>query len=296
MRVLPVSTLLAVPNISEGRDPATVAAVARAFGLPVLDVHSDPDHHRSVFTLAGEPGELAWAVLDGARETVARIDLNQHSGSHPRVGALDVAPIVYLDEPARGAACAEALVLADLLGAELELPVFLYGLLAEQRTRAQLRRGGPAELQRRIESGDLAPDFGPHRLHPTAGAVLVAARPPLVAFNIELSPGATLEQARTIAGDIRAGGAEGICGVRAIGLWLDERGVAQVSTNVEEHAKVPLKDVVAAIARRVPIAETELVGLAPRAAFEGFPADVPVRNARTIEDALQKGGTRTKLP
>jgi glutamate formiminotransferase / 5-formyltetrahydrofolate cyclo-ligase len=292
-------TLLAVPNVSEGRDAGAAEAIAKAFsraGARVLDVHSDPDHHRSVFTLAGEPGELAGAVLDGARETLLRLDLSGHSGGHPRVGALDVAPIVYLEDRARGAACAEALVLADLLGAELELPVFLYGLLAKNRTRAELRRGGPAELRRRIEAGELAPDFGPRRLHPTAGAVLVSARAPLVAFNLELAPGATLEQASEIASVIREGGAEGIPGVRAIGLWLGERAVAQVSTNVEEHAKVPLREVIAAVARHAPIAATELVGLAPQAAFEGFPADLPVRNVRTIEDALQKGGARTKLP
>ncbi len=292
-------TLLAVPNVSEGRDPQAADAIAKAFshtGMRLLDLHSDPDHHRSVFTLAGEPGQLAPAVLSGAREAVARVDLNRHSGRHPRIGALDVAPIVYLDDADRGAACAEALVLADLLGAELELPVFLYGALAAGRTRAELRRGGPAELARRIKTGELAPDFGPRRLHPTAGAVLVAARPPLVAFNLELAPPATLEQAREIARAIREGGAEGIRGVRAIGLWLEERGVAQVSTNVEEHPNVPLKDVVAAVAHRAPIAETELVGLAPRAAFEGLPADVPVRNARTIEDALQKGRPGAKLP
>jgi glutamate formiminotransferase len=234
-----------------------------------------------VFTLAGDPGELAYAVLSGARATIARIDLRRHEGRHPRVGAIDVAPIVYLDDADRGAACAEALLLGDLLGAHLKLPVFLYGALAQGRTRAELRRGGPSAL------GELGPDFGPQELHPTAGAVLVAARPPLVAFNIELAPPATLEQAREIAAAIREEGAEGIPGVRAIGLWLDERGVAQVSTNVEDHRSVRLKDVVAAVARRAPVAETELVGLAPRDALEGFPVEVPIRNKRTIEDALQ---------
>ncbi len=283
-------TLLAVPNFSEGRDDGAIAGIAEAFsgnGVQLLDIHSDPDHHRSVFSVAGEPGALAQAVLNGAREAVKHIDIKAHSGQHPRVGAIDVAPIIYLDGSDRGAACAEALVLADLLGEELELPVFLYGSLAQGRTRAELRRGGPAELQNRIRSGELAPDFGPQKLHPTAGAALVAARPPLVAFNLELAPPATLEQAKEIAGAIREGGPEGIPGVRAIGLWLDDRGVAQVSTNVEEQPRIPLKDVVAAVARRAPIAETELVGLAPRDALEGFPVDVPLRNKRTIEDALQ---------
>jgi glutamate formiminotransferase len=290
-------TLLAVPNVSEGRDQRAIAAVAAAFsrhGATLLDVHSDADHHRSVFTLAGSPGELAYAVLDGAREALERVDLSRHSGRHPRVGAVDVAPIVYLDDDDRGAACAEALLLADLLGTELKVPVLLYGLLAANRTRAELRRGGLAGLKRRIETAELMPDFGPGGLHPTAGAVLVAARPPLVAFNLELAPPATVEQARAIASAIREGGPDGIRGVRALGLWLDQRGVAQVSTNVEEHPTVPLKDVVAAVARRAAIAETELVGLAPTAALEGFPADVPIRNARTIEYALQTR-TRAKL-
>jgi glutamate formiminotransferase len=283
-------TLLAVPNVSEGRDDGAIAGIAAAFsgnGALLLDIHSDPDHHRSVFTLAGEPGGLAHAVLNGAREALKHIDLGAHAGHHPRVGAVDVAPIIYLDDSDRGAACAEALVLADLLGEELELPVFLYGSLAQGRSRAELRRGGPAELRNRIESGELAPDFGPRQLHPTAGAVLVAARQPLVAFNLELAPPATLEQARDIAASIREGGPGGIRGLRAIGVWLDARGAAQVSTNVEEHHRVPLKEVVEAVALRAPIAEAELVGLAPRVALEGFPADVPLRNKRTIEDALE---------
>jgi glutamate formiminotransferase len=138
-----VTTLLAVPNVSEGCDPAKIDAIATAFDARLLDVHSDPDHNRSVFTLAAEPGALAPHVVAGAREAMALIDLGGQRGEHPRVGAIDVAPIVYVDASERGAACAEALVLADMLGAELGLPVFLYGELARGRTRATLRRGGP---------------------------------------------------------------------------------------------------------------------------------------------------------
>ncbi len=281
-------TLLAIPNVSEGRDQPAIASIADAFktGARLLDVHADTDHHRSVFTLAGEPGELANAVADGAAEVIRQVDLNAHEGIHPRVGAIDVAPIVYLDPADRGAACAEALVLGDLLGDELELPVFLYGELARGRTRAELRKGGPATLAKRIETGELRPDFGPQRLHPTAGAVLVAARPPLVAFNVELAPPATLENARSIAARIREGGPEGLESVRAIGLWLAAREVAQVSTNVEDHRATPLATVVAAIARHATPSQAELVGLAPRQAFEGFPADLPVANRRLVEDAL----------
>jgi glutamate formiminotransferase / 5-formyltetrahydrofolate cyclo-ligase len=281
-------TLLAIPNVSEGRDRSAIEAIGAAFDARLLDIHSDPDHHRSVFTLAGQPGSLADAVLNGAAEVVRRIDVNRHTGIHPRVGAIDVAPIVYLDPADRGAACAEALVLGDRLGDELGLPVFLYGALAGGRTRAELRRGGQARLSERIETGELRPDFGPRRLHRTAGAVLVAARPPLIAFNVELAPPAGVDEAREVAARIREGGTEGLDGVRAIGLWLDARGVAQVSTNVEDHRAVPLARVVAAIARHATPSRAELVGLAPRAAFDGFPDDLSVANRRTVEDALAR--------
>jgi glutamate formiminotransferase / 5-formyltetrahydrofolate cyclo-ligase len=282
-----VTTLLSIPNVSEGRDATKIAAIAGAFDARLLDVHTDPDHHRSVFTLAGEPGRLAPAVTGGAREALARIDLREHHGLHPRVGAIDVAPIVYLQAADRGAACAEALVLADLIAEELDLPVFLYGRLAGGRTRAELRRGGPAALATRIETQELRPDFGPRRLHPTAGAVLVGARPPLVAFNLELAPPATVGQAKEIAARIREGGPEGLPAVRAVGLWLAHRGIAQVSVNVEDHRTTPLVNVLGAVRRHARVTATELVGLAPRAAFEGFPDDVPVRNRAIVEDRLQ---------
>jgi glutamate formiminotransferase / 5-formyltetrahydrofolate cyclo-ligase len=285
-----VAILLAYPNVSEGRDQAVISAVANAFGDGLLDVHSDPDHHRSAYTLAGGPGELAGAVVRGAAEAVRRIAIDTHAGVHPRVGAIDVAPIVYLTPVDRGAACAEALVLADRLGAELGLPVFLYGLLGGGRTRAQLRRGGPAELTRRIDAGELVPDFGPRALHPTAGAVLVGARPPLIAFNVELAAGATLEDARAVAAAIREGGEEGLPGVRAIGLWLQQLGLAQVSTNVEDHRRASPAAVVAAVARRVPVAGAELVGLTPEAAFADFPDDIALRGYATIEAALHRRG------
>jgi glutamate formiminotransferase len=282
--------LLGIPNISEGRDLATVAALGAAYlrgGARLLDTHSDRDHHRSVHTLAAPPGVLAGALVSGAREAVARIDLSRERGVHPHVGAIDVAPVVFLDDARRGAACAEALVVAERLGEEAGLPVFLYGLLGAGRTRAFLRRGGREELDRRVHAGELTPDFGPPRLHPTAGAVLVAARAPLVAFNVELRAPATLGDARAIAAAIREGGPEGLPGVRALGLELTAQGgIAPVSTNVEDHRAVPLARVVEAIARHAPVAACELVGLAPAAAFDGFPDEVEVKGRRTVEDAL----------
>lgn len=327
--------LLAVPNVSEGRDTSTIEAIGRALsdaggpsgsdpggetttpggdgirgmpagGVRLLDIHSDEDHHRSVFTLAGQPGRLADALLEGAAVAVARIDVisgrsGEHAeiGQHPYVGALDVSPVVYLDAQARGAACAEALVVADRIGEELGVPVFLYGELTATdgkpaRSRAELRRGGVAGLAERMAHPDrsqrcLRPDFGPARMHPTAGATLVAAREPLVAFNLQLSPPATVQDAREIAALVREGGAEGLPGVRAIGVGLSG-GVAQVSMNIERPLDLSLAMVIEAVRRHAAVAGAELVGLAPRAALEGLPQDVPLPGfdpaRHVIENAL----------
>jgi glutamate formiminotransferase len=274
------AALLAVPNVSEGRDTALLDAIGEAFeagGARLLDRHADPDHNRAVYTLAGAPGRLAGAVVSGAREAVARIDLAAHEGVHPRVGAVDVAPIVYLDDAQRGAACAEALVLADSLAHELGLPVYLYGALAGGRTRAELRTGGPDVLIART-----TPDYGPRELHPTAGATLVAARPPLVAFNLEV--GATLDEVKQIAARIREGGEEGLPGVRAIGLSLKTTGTIQVSTNIE--GETTAAQVVEAVARHTTVTGAELVALAPQEALKDFPPDIPLRNRATIEERL----------
>jgi glutamate formiminotransferase len=288
---------MSAPNVSEGRDAAALTAIARSFApARVVDTHSDADHGRSVFTLAAPQGELSAALLSGARAVLERVDLRGHEGVHPHVGALDVVPIVYLDQAARGAACAEALTTAGRLGAELGLPVFLYGQLATapgRRERAALRAGGPAVLRARVEAGELAPDYGPPRLDPRTGATLVAARPPLVAFNLELAV-ADLELARRVAADLREAGG-GLPGVRALGLALAGRGRVQVSCNVEDPIGTPLAEIVAAVRREASVAEAELVGLAPRAALEGFPEDVPLRAADpcTIEDALASAAVPT---
>ena len=281
MRIVPgVVVLLAVPNVSEGRDDATLDAIGEAFatGARVLDRHCDADHHRAVYSLAGAPGSLSAALLAGAREAVARIDLRGPRGQHPHVGAIDVVPLVHVRDAERGAACAEALVTAELLGDELHLPVFLYGVLAGGRTRAEVRRGGIANLAARIADGELRADFGPRRLHRSAGAVLVCARAPLVAFNLELAAPAHLGTAREIAESIREGGREGLPGLRAIAIELRSRGgVAQVSMNVEDPLALPLAAVVEAVSRHADIGGAEIVGLAPRGALEGFPAWLELR-------------------
>ncbi|HXB16253.1 MAG TPA: hypothetical protein VNV44_10990 [Solirubrobacteraceae bacterium] len=315
---MPPRTLLAVPNVSEGTDPDTIAALSRAIEAPdprrtqtaggrqappvrLLDIHSDADHDRSVFTFAGAPGALSAATARLAAAAVERIDLSRpgRTGQHPYVGVLDVAPIVYLDTADRGAACAETLVLAERLGAELEIPVFLYGELTAgpdrpARTRAELRKGGAGGLAKRLavptgESQALRPDFGPARMRPDRGAALLAARPPLVAFNVVLAAPATIEDARRIAALVREGGEHGLPGLRAIGIEL-AGGRAQVSMNVERPLELPLAEVVRALAIHAPLACGELVGLAPAAAFDSFPAELAMPGfdpgRHLIENAL----------
>jgi glutamate formiminotransferase / 5-formyltetrahydrofolate cyclo-ligase len=288
--------LLAVPNVSEGADAALIDAIGRSFEpARMLDVHTDPDHGRSVFSLAAPQGEIAQALVNGARGAVARIDLRRHRGAHPHVGAIDVAPVVYLENSTRGAAIAEALTAAALIADQLELPVFLYGDLATTegcRERAAIRAGGPAALAERIASGELEPDFGPRRPHETAGALLVTARPPLIAFNVDLDTD-DVELAKRIAARLRESNG-GPVGVRAIGLALPARGRAQVSFNVHDFESTSPAELVREVQKVATVAEAELVGLAPRAAFEDFPPDVPLRNfdpaRQLIENALRSLG------
>src|SRR5262245_42025387 len=263
--------LEAVPNFSEGRDRSTIEAIADALGAHarLLDVHSDEDHNRSVYTLVGQEEQLSAALLSGIASARERIDLRRHEGAHPRVGAADVVPIVPIREDDAERARAAALELGRRVGEELELPVFLYADLAPGRGPAFFRRGGPEELQRRIDSGELAPDFGPPRLDEGAGGVLVGARPPLIAFNVELA-GDDLEAAREVARVVRERDG-GFPGVRALGLRLPKAGHLQVSLNVENWRAAPLHEVVAAVerearARGLEVTGSELVGLLPAGA------------------------------
>ena len=255
--------------MSEGRDPAALAALREAFSGParLLDVHTDWDHHRSVFTLVGSGEELVETLLAGIRAAAERIDLTHHEGAHPRIGAADVVPLVPLEPDAEPLAREAALALADRVGNELELPVFFYGRLTEDgREPAFFRRGGPEELQRRVDAGELRPDRGPDRLHPTAGGVLVGVRRPLVAFNVNLRSD-DVGVAREIARVVRERDG-GFPGVRALGLDLPRAGFVQVSMNVTDWQAAALHDIVARIsreadARGVEVAGSELVGLMP---------------------------------
>ncbi|MEO8091953.1 MAG: glutamate formiminotransferase [bacterium] len=275
-------TLLAVPNFSEGRDQLLIDRVRGQFaaGAELLDSHSDIVHNRTVLTLAGEPGRLGEALARGAGACTISIDMRRRAGAHPCIGALDVCPVVWLQPGDRDAAREAALAVARALATE-GIPVFLYGEMAsdeERRERAHFRAGGLARLRARMAAGELHPDLGPDEPHPSAGATLVTARAPLAAFNVVLE-GADIELGREIAAKLRESGG-GPAGVRALAIDLGDAGI-QISTNVHDPVAVPLAALIERIrelggpggARPV---SGELVGLAPEAALEGYPADVPI--------------------
>jgi glutamate formiminotransferase len=264
--------LESVPNFSEGRDPAVLGELRKSMSAParLLDVHTDWDHHRSVFTLVGSGDELVKTLLAGIGRAAERIDLRRHEGAHPRIGAADVVPFVPIEPEDEPLACEAALALAALVAAELGLPVFLYGRLTEDgREPAFFRRGGTPELQRRIDAAEIAPDFGPPKLDPAAGGVLVGVRRPLIAFNVNLRA-RDVEVAREIARLIRERDG-GFLGVRALGLDLPRAGLVQVSMNVTDWQAAALHEIVARIAaeaeaRGAEVVGSELVGLMPAGA------------------------------
>jgi len=260
--------LEAVPNVSEGRDASRIAAIADAFASRalVLGIHSDADHHRSVFTLVGEDGELVDSLLAGIAAAVELVDLRLHEGVHPRVGVADVVPLVPLVGADMPRAVSTARLLAHRIGDELSLPVFRYAEIGEGRRPAFFRRGGLDELIRRVDSGELVPDDGPGTIDPRSGVVLVGAREPLLAYNVVLATD-DVEVAREVARAVR-GSSGGMPGVQAIGLLLPEAAQVQVSLNVIDLEQSSLHEVLDRVrseaeARGVEVATGELVGLAP---------------------------------
>jgi glutamate formiminotransferase len=259
-----------VPNFSEGRDRATLEAiVAAARAVPqvrVADWSGDPDHHRMVLTLLGPAAATRDAALAAAAEAVRRIDLTQHSGQHPRLGAVDVVPFVPLGATPMELCIRTAREFGARAAADLNLPVYFYEEAAtrpERRNLALVRGAGFDALRHVPLTEDRAPDLGPAHVHPTAGAVAVGARGRLIAFNVNLRTD-DLEVARAIARAIRERDG-GLCGVRALGLRLPSRGHVQVSINLTQPDRVPLYRVLELVrteARRwdVAITATELIG------------------------------------
>lgn len=259
--------LESVPNFSEGRDRETIDALGGALGARarLLDIHADADHNRSVFTIVGSEAELVESLVAGIGAVKERIDLRRHEGAHPRVGAADVVPVVPVRPDDMERAKRTAHELAGRVGEELALPVFLYGELAPGRGPAFFRAGGLGRLRDRVEAGELAPDFGPGELDERWGAVLVGARRPLIAFNVNLR--GDLAAARSIAAAVRERDG-GFPGVRALGLDLPGAGHVQVSMNIEDWEAAALHDVLGRIeseasALGAEVLGSELVGLMP---------------------------------
>lgn len=259
-------------NVSEGRDPAVIDAVAGAAGSHLLDVHRDPHHHRSVLTLAGPHVEEAARLVVAA--AVSRIDFRTHQGSHPRLGSADVVPFIPLD----GSTFEDALLARDRFarwaGDELGVPCFVYG---PERSLPDVRRGAFTEV---------APAAGSAHPHPTAGVICVGARGPLVAYNLWLAPGAGAEVARQVAAAIRGPG------IRALGLDLDSQ--AQVSCNLIDPLAVGPDAAFDAVARHAEVARAELVGLVPARVLEAIPSwrwpSLDLGPTRTIEARLREAG------
>ena len=272
-----------MPNFSEGRRPEVVArltaAASSAPGVRLLDASSDPDHNRSVLTLAGDAEGLHAALLSLYEAALAEIDLNRHQGVHPRVGAVDVTPFVPLGGTPMEAAVAAAERLGEEVARRFGLPVYLYERAARRPGRtalADIRRGGFEGFAAKIADPAWAPDFGQPQVHPTAGVTVIGARFFLIAFNAVLET-ADVAVARAIARRVRESGG-GLPAVRAMGVYLASRGLAQVSMNLVDYRRTPVlralervREEAGAMGTRV--LESEAIGLIPEEAVRGVTAE-----------------------
>jgi len=294
----PMPIIECIPNVSEGRRADVVESIASAIravpGVRLLDYSSDASHNRSVFTLAGDAGPIKAAVLAMFERAVAAIDLREHSGEHPRLGAVDVVPFV----PIEGVTMAQCVALAKEVGAEVAsrfgLPVYLYEEASTNPARKNLediRRGEFEGLAAKMAGDGWAPDFGPAAPHASAGACVIGARMPLIAYNINLATD-RLDVAKKIAAAIRHSSG-GFRFVKAAGFELKDRGVVQVSMNLTNYEKTPIFRVFETVKREaerygVQVLESEIVGLVPAAALNavaeyylqvaGFSADQILEN------------------
>jgi glutamate formiminotransferase len=295
--------VLCIPNFSEGRRAEVVERIVSAMGADpetrILHKEMDPDHNRSVVTLAGSPDGVIEAAYAGIEQASKLIDLKHHQGEHPRIGAADVVPLV----PFRGidlAGCAElARRLGRRVGDELGIPVFLYEAAASnpnRRSLADVRNEGFEALSEQVgHDPNRKPDFGPSKLHPSAGAVAIGARGPLIAFNVNLVSD-DVKKAKAIARAVRESNG-GLPAVRAKGFLLATRRMAQVSMNLIDYRITSLTKAIQAVEhecrkRDVAIAGAELVGLIPREALgrELLPAGIRIDEHRILENRLREAG------
>lgn len=289
-----------VPNFSEGRSSEVLKRLRQTFeasDVKLLDQTSDPDHHRSVFTIAGPIPSVADALLRAAEVAVNEINLVSHRGEHPRIGALDVVPLVAMDGTSREACVAGANQIAESLWSRLGVPVYLYGQAArsvERQALESIRKLGFEHLREAADSPAYLPDIGGPALHPTAGATCVGVRGFLIAFNVELQS-SDVSIARQIAKQVRESSG-GLAGVKALGLQLATRDAVQVSMNITDITRTPLHRAVSAVceaatALGVEVARGELIGLLPRAAAEATSAEELRLEAITpsmiLEDRLE---------
>jgi glutamate formiminotransferase len=285
-----------VPNVSEGRRLDVVDRLADAItageGVFLLDRTSDASHNRSVFTMAGEHEAVADALERLVEAAIHEIDMNLHTGEHPRIGAVDVIPFVPLAATTMDDCIVLARTFGERIATRFDLPVFLYARAATRPERVKLadvRRGGYEGLKQEIDEPGRAPDFGPTHLHPSAGAVAVGARPFLIAYNINLDS-SDVELAKRVARRVRESGG-GLPQVQANGFWIEELGRAQVSMNLLDFTTTPLwvvwetvRDVAAEDG--VELAESELIGLAPLAALLAVADRIDVPPEDPIERRL----------
>ena len=291
-----------VPNVSEGRRPQVISTLEQALrsgGAELLHVDSDADHHRTVFTLAGSAGQLQSSMLALYERALETVDLRRQRGVHPRVGAVDVVPIVPLGQTPMATARELASSLGQQVAQRFALPVLLYESSASARDRrnlADLRRGGLEGLGRRLREGFL-PDHGPSVLHPTAGATVIGARGFLIAFNVLLDT-ADVRTARRIARAVRESSG-GLPSVKALGVYLESLGRAQVSMNLVDYRRSSphraFERVCEEAARLgVEVAGSELIGLIPRAALNDGPLEalrlLESPHERILEDCLSSAG------
>jgi len=294
-----------VPNVSEGRRPEVVDAIAAAVtavpGAHLLDRTSDTDHNRSVLTFAGEEHAVVDAMERAIAAAIARIDMNGHTGRHPRLGAVDVVPFVPLGDASLEDCIALAKRFGQHIGDRLDLPVYLYAAAAsrpERRILADIRRPQYEGLAAMMAAPGGEPDFGPATPHPTAGAVVVGARPFLVAWNINLET-ADVAIAKRIAGAVRERDG-GLPRVQALGVLLDDLGVAQVSMNLLDTAVTPMWRAWEEVERLageagVVLRESELIGLAPQAAILAVADHAGMDPDAPLEDRLRAGAAAVRI-